>query len=504
MDTLRETIHSLSKEERREFRAFINRQRLRQNRKDLALFDLMLEDEELKPREIVSRFYEDGNMNAYHTLRKRLTQHLQDFISLKIKHEDDSAYAHISGLISISRYLLSKNRPEVAAKFLDKAEKLAENNEVYELLDAIYNLEIIHAHRLEKPVSELIEKWKYSRDQREIEEKISMAYGLIRSRLERMKHDGTDENLEMITGQALRELDVEQAALTRPSLMYMIVAMTRSALIATKSYHQFEPYVIDAYNRILKSQGFQKKDHLYELWFLYMISHVLYRNRQFDKCKEYLEALNDAISRYGNLHVNMFYPRYVLLTAAMLSYSGRNDKAINMLESALEEPSFKPDLTNRLNLILNLAVYHFQAEDYKMANQTLLKIQHTDKWCEKKMGMEWRFKKNLIEIIIQIELGNSEIALTRIKSMERYFSTFFQKLLYQRAKTFIRFIRFVVEKPEQVKSEAFALQVDEMIDRLPGDREDIQAMTFFCWLKSKMLGKPYYPVLIQTIKEFGS
>ncbi|NNE56321.1 MAG: hypothetical protein HKN32_09890, partial [Flavobacteriales bacterium] len=254
MDTLRETIHSLSAEERREFRVFINRQRVRKGRKDLALFEIMLKEEELKPRELVARFYPDANMNAYHTLRKRLSQHLQDFISLKVKDEDDTAYGHVSGLIAVSRYLLSKNRPSVAKKFLGKAETLAEQNEVFELLDSIYNLQIKHAHRLELSVDELIEKWSGSRKQRELEERINMAYGIIQEKLAEVKHGGLDEDLEAITRKALRQLKVEEEALSRPSIMYMLVAMTRSSLISTKAYDRFEPYVIDAFER-LENEG---------------------------------------------------------------------------------------------------------------------------------------------------------------------------------------------------------------------------------------------------------
>lgn len=502
MDTLRETIHCLSGEERREFRVFINRQRVRKGRKDLALFEIMLNEEEMKPRELVAKFYPDGNMNAYHTLRKRLTQHLQDFISLKIKDEDDTAYGHISGLIAVSRYLLSKNRPAVAAKFLRKAELLAVQNEVFELLDSIYNLQIKHAHRLGLSVDDLIEKWSESRKQRELEEWINIAYGIIQEKLSQVKREGLDEDLEAITRKALRQLKVEEEALSRPSIMYMLVAMTRSSLISTKAYDRFESYVIDAYDRIHENGGFQKKDHLYELWFLYMIAHVLYRNRKFDLCQTYLSKMGEALFRYGNLHVNQFYPKYILLKSAMLSYSGDNQAAIEALEETLEDPQIKIDTTNKLNMLLNLAVYHFQGEEYKTANRTLLRIQHTDKWCEKKMGKEWRFKKNLIEIIIQIEIGNTEIALSRIKGVERYFAEFFEQNLYQRARTFLRFIRYVVEKPENVKTKEFAEKVDEVIERLPGDQEDIQAMTFYCWLKSKMLGRPYYDTLIETIREF--
>ena len=67
----------------------------------------------------------------------------------------------------------------------------------------------------------------------------------------------------------------------------------------------------------------------------------------------------------------------------------------------------------------------------------------------------------------------------------------------------MRFIRAVIEKPEVVASAEFSSHVDETITRLPGDQEDIQAMTFYCWLKSKMLRMDYYEVLIATIREFG-
>lgn len=503
MDKLRDIIHVLSEEEKREFKIFINRQRVKQNRKDLALFEILKGPRELKPREITGQLYDTANMNAYHTLRKRLNQHLEDFISLKVKTQDDSAHAHVAGILTVCRYLLAKNKTDLAAHFLKKAEKLAEQNELFDLLDNILQLQIKHAHELGHEAGDLITRWQGNKSSWELEQRINMAYGIIRQRLEKMKMGGKAEDLEAITNESLELLDVDIQAIRRPALMYMIVAMTRSSIISTKNFKRFESYVIDAYEQLQANGGFQKKDHVYELWFLYMIAHVLYRNRKLAKCGEYVLKLKEAIDKYGRIHQRKFYPRYVLLDAQVKSYSGLNGESIAIVKKALEDESMNLEIHDRLNMHLNLAIYYFQDGEYKQANRTIIGIQHTDGWIEKKMGTEWRFKFNLIEIIVQIELGNSEIALQRIATVEKRFATFFKRGLYGRAKIFLRFIKFVIKYPEKVRSKEFLSQVNETIVRLPGDEEDIQAMTFYCWLKSKMQGTDYYETLIETVNTFG-
>ena len=105
----------------------------------------------------------------------------------------------------------------------------------------------------------------------------------------------------------------------------------------------------------------------------------------------------------------------------------------------------------------------------------------------------------MIELIVQVELGNSEIALARVKRLERGFSEFLQHPIYQRASLFIRFIKEMILRPERATTEAFAKEVDAANMGLPQHQEDIQAITFFCWLKAKMLNKDYYEVLLEAM-----
>ena len=74
MDKLQEIINTLSEDDKREFRIFINRQKSKKERKDLDLFELI--GAQTHPKEIQKTLYKTPNKIAYHTLRKRLLKHL--------------------------------------------------------------------------------------------------------------------------------------------------------------------------------------------------------------------------------------------------------------------------------------------------------------------------------------------------------------------------------------------------------------------------------------------
>jgi hypothetical protein len=151
---------------------------------------------------------------------------------------------------------------------------------------------------------------------------------------------------------------------------------------------------------------------------------------------------------------------------------------------------------------LNLAVYYFQKEDFKMCNKTLYQIQNTDNWLQKKKGKEWVLRKNLIEVITQYELGNVDIALNRIKSFKKTHEKLLQLSMYQRVHTFLGFVEDIIKNPEKVSQPEYLEHVDQTLDRWPIQREDIQAMAFYCWLKSKMQKRKYYEVLIEAMQMF--
>ena len=149
-----------------------------------------------------------------------------------------------------------------------------------------------------------------------------------------------------------------------------------------------------------------------------MIAHILYRNRRFEKSNKYMEQMHEAMLAYNKAYYKKFYSKYVMLSAANYSYLNQNDKSIAILEGISQSTLQKLPVEDQLNIKMNLIIYFGNAGNYKQSNKIAHTINHSDKWLSKKMGIEWVLKKNMIEIMIQYELENFEIACLIVSSID--------------------------------------------------------------------------------------
>jgi hypothetical protein len=497
MDFLEQTVDHLSTEERSEFRLFLQKQR--QNRRDLQLFDLLTLSEKPTSRLMAEKLYQPLNLNAYHSLRKRLMAQLFTFVVSKRLQADATMASNVMGMISMGRFMLEKRAGDVASYFFSRAEQTARKNGQTELLGTIYHLYIAHSDELNVDLDEVIDKWSANNEKHLARQKMDIAYALIRKNLAAARKSGTTLDPEAIIDTVFREFQITSEEANDAAYMYKLVAMARSAIVSTKDYHRLEPFLIRIYSRMAEAHAFTKRDGHHQMGFLYMISHVLYRNRKFSEALPWIAAMEKVLP-FQSFRATVYYPKYMALRAAIASYSGKNMEAIELMKNLLQAKHVRVPVTEKLNMQLNLAVYYFQSSDFKRALKSIMEIGHSDKWIEEKMGKEWRFKMNMIELIVQCELGNEDVALTRIRSVEKYFSGFLTHPVYQRAKVFLKFIRRMITNPELVATPAFAEEVKEASLGWPGEKEDIQAITFFCWLKSKMLRRNYYEVLLEAMQ----
>ncbi len=501
-DQIRDIIQTFSKEEKREFRAFINRQRTKKNRKDLRLFDLFCEEKEYKPQQIIAKVFPNSNSNAYHSNRKRLLKHLMDFVMIKRMDDDTTSASRIMALIALVGYLFDHKKQHTAWAFLFKAEMLALNNDQFDLLDNIYNLQIQNAVDSQSPpLEKILEKWRLNKKLADEDERAEIAASIIKIKLAEFKSSPVKLDIHEFVNATLKEYNLENAIIERPRMLYRFMSMIRGLVLATKEYYDFESLLIYHYEKVNREIGFEKKDHLFKLHLLYMISHVLYRNRKFDKALEYLSQFEENIYQFRKSYFDLFYPKYVLLMAAVRSYQGYNSESIALLEKVLAKDKNRLDTKQRMNMHLNLAVYFFQQDEFRKSNQVLIQLGHTDNWFKKSMGAEWLARKNLIEIITQYELGHVDIVENRIRSFKKQHEKLMKLKTYQRIQTFIGFIEDCINNPDWVSSDDYENHVNNTIKRLPLQREDILAMAFYCWLKSKMLKKPYYQVLVEVVNE---
>ena len=498
MDKIQILVDTFSEEDKKEFRIFINRQKIKKERKDLDLFELLCQ--QLPPKEIQQKLYKTPNKVAYHTLRKRLFKHLTEFIVLKQIDNDTSAVSSISGMVSLAIYLFDKKSDELAWRILTKAESLADENEQHKLLDTIYHIQFEKAHNNpEVDLDELLNKWKKNKVFFDEDERANIAYSFIIRELNQIKLKGDEIDVEKVIDRVLKQYELENVIQNRPSILYKVLDITRKVMLSRKDFLSFEEYIIEKYEELLQNHGFSKRHHYYKVNLLYMISHALYRNRKFNKSNEYLKRMLSSMNEHKQMYYQQFFPKYILLNAANLTYLGENELSIQILENIDEQIVQKMPIEEQLNIQLNLCVYYFNSNFWKKANNVFQQMGHTDKWMEKKMGKEWILKKNLIDIIIQYELGNVDIVLNRIRAFERSFKPMFDQPIYQRVALFIKMIKTLVDSPQIITTDDFKEHVYATIVNIPREQEDLQAMAFYSWLKSKMVKEDYYKVLLEVV-----
>ncbi|MGB1104417.1 MAG: hypothetical protein ACPG21_12440 [Crocinitomicaceae bacterium] len=137
--------------------------------------------------------------------------------------------------------------------------------------------------------------------------------------------------------------------------------------------------------------------------------------------------------------------------------------------------------------------------DFLVQVVAIQNLGHTDNWLEKNMGIEWRIKKNMIDVIFQYELGRTEIALDRIQSLKRIHGELFKTKKYSRVVVFLRLIKEVIKNPHEVQSAAYLEKVETSFEWIEKEKEDLQAMSYYAWLKSKMTKRDFYEVLLELI-----
>lgn len=500
MDTLKSIVNTIKPQEQKDFRKFIHNQKKLEKRKDLKLFDLICNG--CPDQQLENALYGKPNKAAYHAVRKRLMRKLTDFIVLKRIEEDTTSSSSLMGLISLSRYFFERRSDKLAWGYLKSAETKAASAEQFDLLNTIYLLQIEHWRQeyADEDIHAIIEKRSANKQLLDEDDRATIASSLIKQELQKTVRLSKEVDFESITRLILSSYNLTNALIQRPKILYNILSIARSVILAKKDFYSFEPYLIQQYQSAKKQFGFARNTHYYKLNLLYMISHVLYRNRKFDQAEAYLDEMKNDLFAHNGSHAMLFYAKFTLLSAAVNCYLGKLPMAISILTEAMNDKADMFSVEDRVKLQLNLSIYYFMDENYEKSIKTGMSFEHTDKWFEKNIGKEWVFKKQIMEVIIQVELGNEDIALNRIRGIERTSTSLFSHPLYSRAKSFLDLIKKMIIDPTNFELRETQEKIEKYLMIVPEEKEDLQAMTFYSWLKSKYLKRNYYEVLLETVK----
>jgi hypothetical protein len=496
MDSLEELISKLTKKECKQFEEYL--QRKYSDRMDVKLLNLLSKEKPNSDWDIPTKLYRKNDCRSNYTLRSRLKERLLVFIALN-KYEQSLADNKAEVYLSCGDFFLERNSPDIARSLFDNAEEIAIKEHQSDTLEYLYNKELIHAVPLKIDLDKLKPKWQVNMENHLNMHKLNAAHADVHKELAENRRLGQTMDPKEFVQRIFKEFRITRIAFKNARFMLRLAEIYRAAIVSSKAYPAFEPYLIRVYNNLKKMNAFNGVNSDTEINFIYMISHTLYRNQKFVQSDEWLKRMEIHMPRQ-KLMVHKLYPKYVGLLAGNLSYTGKNAEAIQLIETVLHEHKNKLQENDRYDLKLNLSVYHFQAKNFPQAHVSLRTLHKGDKYTEQLKGLEWRFKKDMIEAIILVELGKVESAYQRLEYIGEYYNEFFTQPAYKFARIFVKLVRKILDNPDCVTSEEFALSVKKLSEGWPGERNDIQAITFFCWLKSKMEKRDYYEVLIEWMK----
>lgn len=498
MNYISDIALSFTTEEQQRFIHYLRQKNKRKDIKNIQLFKLLVKNE-LTSKEISSRLYSSNMPNAYHALRKRLYQSLIEFIANINLEEGNSIDMQIIKYILAARIFLQKGQYKVAYHILNKAEALANEHYLFTLLSEIYHTQIQYSYSYNQHnIDNLIYKFQLNQKNHHLENQLNIVYAKIRQTLNEISFQGEVVDFQNILNSTLNEYNIDlNEALSFKSIYQLMTIVSISAFV-TNDYLKIEPFLLNTYKSI-RTHSHKDKQLYYHIHVVYLIANTLFRNKKFQESLSYLEHMEHLMIEEKKKHFNTFKLKYNLLLGLNLNYTNKQPQAIETLApiSNLNHP----DIETLFNIKLSLITFYFQQQNYKRAHAQFSKLYHTDQWYIKKVGIEWVIKKNLIEILLHIELKNIDLVESRIASFKRSYFKYLKKNKQDRVITYLLIIETFYKTPEKTLETKFKSHIESSFEWIGPIKEDIFVISFYAWLKSKIDNEDLYLTTLDLINK---
>lgn len=496
MDDIKDIIQLMGERDKNNFIRFLNVEKEKESRDDLEIFNELCEDEPEK-----KKFKQKKLKDAYHQNRKRLMDKLIDYYVLKSRKDDITGASKINGLITMSKFLFEGKMNRLGWKIMRKAEKLAWESEQYDVLNSLYLVMIEHSTSFHATdLKSLIRKKNEAFRLLQQEENVVIATQIIRQKLHEVKTSGKSLNFSVFLESVLRKAKVSNSVFENPKHIFNIIQVVRSSYLATRNLKQFEDFVLEQYDIIEKKFGFKKQYHHYKIELLYMIAHVLYRNRKYSDSNHYLRLMYAAMGEHGKSHYRAYYPKYISLLSSIKCFTGKNTEAIEMHEKILFKERVPLSIKDELNMHLNLAVFYHFNKQYQKTLSIFKAQKHRDEWMENKMGQEFVLRKNIAHALTLYDLRFEEESLERLQQTKKRYQPLLALPQYEKVGVYIDMLMVYIQDPTQITAKQFSSNMASSTQRFSLQDEENKTIAFFGWLLSRVRQMDYYKLVLGMVK----
>ncbi len=495
MDSLAELIHLLNDQDVSDFKTYLERKNKRNDVKNIKLFDLIKTDD---IKAINGLYKKSKNKDAYHALRKRLHDNLLLFLSQRTFESNNHEIYELLRHLVVARFLLENNLIKIGFKSLDKAEELAKSQEQFSLLNEILLLRLQFSHLDEHiNLDVLTEKFQINQSHMQREAKLRLAYASLRKELNDIHLKGKIVNLSEVIEKTIKHFQINMLDLMNYKSLYQILYIANEYAAIQQNYGLVEKYLKKSHQFIQQQKLNNHAQVFYHLHILYYLANFSFRNKSFVESLQFLSQMDDLLEshkQYKGLH----FLRQQLLYSLNYNFQGHFREALDTIDYALNNLPKQTKQEDLVDLILSKAMFLAQLHD-DSALKYLSRLTHTDAWYEKKLGMLWTIRKNVMEILLQAQFDNIELAISRLKSFRRRYRSYLLQIKEDRVLQFLTLVEKYLNKPDLIFQQSFQQSVYAMLQL--DENKDIFNLSFIAWLISRWEKRRPYEVTLRLIRE---
>jgi len=205
----------------------------------------------------------------------------------------------------------------------------------------------------------------------------------------------------------------------------------------------------------------------------------LFKNEKIEESLSYTKKLLHAMNEFNGF----LYGKYLFYyyNALVINYQV-NDKqqAIAILEEAKTKKEIQQLSIFNLFIYLNLAVLHFDLNQFSKSKSALVKLKMDEKF--KNLDELLRYKINIIELMIVFELNDIDLFDYQLNRIKKEFEILRTKKEADRDNAFLQ----LLEKIEYLDVKELTLKVDEFVQNYNTEASsDADIINYSAWLLSK-------------------
>jgi tetratricopeptide (TPR) repeat protein len=273
----------------------------------------------------------------------------------------------------------------------------------------------------------------------------------------------------------------------------------RDILLQKKDFKNLEHYLLASLKDFEKKKFFNKSTHIHKILVLSWIINTLSKNKKFAESLDYTERLHKALQEHNRLYYDKYIWTYYQSLVVNYSFSGRNRKAIELLEGLKGDPKYSGIPFYNMFLYLNLAALYFCEGELSSAVLSLSKIIIKDVF--NKLSKELQFHISVVEAILHYEQGDYDYVSHKLEEIVRSYKTLLKSEEYKREKDFLNILKGLVKGSRIGLNPKLLSKAEEFIRNSPefepGSNETIN---YTLWLESKLKNKKYYERVMESVK----